>query len=125
MAGTITFSNSDTRAIQKYTISWTSDASGDATSNTVVLSGSVARINFVPGSGATQPTDLYDITLKDSDGIDILLGSGADLSNTIATTMIPLISSNRIVINEKLAIAVSNSGNAKTGTITIYLNREK
>ena len=121
----VTFSDSNTQTIRKYTISWTSDASGNATANTIVLSGSIARINFVPGSGDTQPTDLYDLTLKDSDGIDILLGSGADLSNTIATTIIPLISSNKIVINEKLAIAVSNAGNAKTGTVTLYINREK
>ena len=121
----VTFSDSNTQTIRKYTISWTSDASGDATANTIVLSGSIARVNFVPGSGATQPSNLYDITLKDSDGIDILLGAGADLSNVTSVTTIPLISSNKIVINEKLAIAVSNAGNAKTGTVTIYINREK
>lgn len=121
----ISFSDSNTQTIKKYTISWTSDAAGAASANTTVLSGSIARINFVPNTGATQPTDLYDVTIKDGDGIDILLGAGADLSNANATTIIPLISSNKIVVNDKLAIAISNAGNAKTGSITLYIVREK
>lgn len=121
----LVFSDSNTQTIRKYTIAWTSDASGDATANTIALSGSIARINFVPNTGATQPTDLYDVTIKDSDGIDILLGAGADLSNANATTVIPLISGNKLVVNDKLAVTISNAGNAKTGAITLYLIREK
>ena len=120
MAGTLTFTASNVHRIKKYSISWTSDASGNATANTAFLSGTLERINFVPGVGVS---DLYDVTIKDSDGVDVLLGGGADLSNVNTTTMIPLISSNKMVVNEKLAIAVSNAGNAKTGTITIYLSR--
>lgn len=121
----LTFSDANTQIIRKYTINWVSDSGGNASGNTIVLSGSIARINFVPNTGVTQPTNLYDITINDSNGIDILLGAGIDLSNATATTIIPLISGNKIVVSEKLSVTISNAGNAKTGVIALYLTREK
>lgn len=124
MAGTLTSTDSNTQIIRKYTINWLSDASGDCNGNTIALSGTIERINFVPGSAGNQPTDLYTVTVKDNENIDILLGYGAaGLSNVDATTMIPIISNHKVVINEKLAITVAGAGNAKTGTIAIYLSR--
>ena len=124
MAGTLTLNDANTLIIRKYTISWLSDASGDCTGNTAVLSGTIERINFVPGSGGDQPTDLYTITLKDTENNDILLGYGAaGLSNVNASTIIPTLSNNKIVISEKLAVTVAGAGNANTGTIALYVSR--
>lgn len=125
MAGTIVENDSNTRAIRKYVVSWTCTAGGVVSETTnVILSGLIERVNFVPDA-VDVPTDLYTLTLSDADGIDVLQGVGAQgLSSTTASTMIPLISGNKIAIDDVLTIAVAAAGNAKKGTVSIYLSRK-
>lgn len=125
MAGTLTYSDSNVRVIRKYVINWTSSAGGAADGDAdVALSGIIERVNFVP-SGVDVPTDLYTMTLVDEDGIDVLQGIGAaGLSNTTATTAIPLIGGSKIAIDDVLTLTVSGAGNAKKGLVTIYLSRK-
>lgn len=107
--------------MSKITFSWTSNASGAASGSTTMdYSGVIYRVVFEPGSGATQPTNLYDITLTDDDGIDILDGAGGDLSNTTTEQLQGFIGVSAVA-NSKLTLAVSNAGNSKTGTVIVYL----
>jgi hypothetical protein len=46
--------------------------------------GRILQAKFVPGAGGSVPTDLYDVTLADADGADLLLGLGGDRSATLA-----------------------------------------
>lgn len=116
--GSITITYAEARTVRKVTLAWTSDASGNVSANlTKELSGNIQRVAFIPGSGGTQPTDLYDIVLLDSDGVDVLAAGGANLSNATKSQSIV----DARAIDGTLELQVSNAGNAKTGTVALYL----
>ena len=130
MAGTVTISYQEHRTITKTTLDWLSDASGDVSGTaTKKLNGSLLRVVTIPDSGGTQPTDLYDAVLNDDNGIDVLGGQGANLSNTTTTDVIPGVplkdgtttTTAVVIIDDTLTLVVSNAGNAKGGTVILYI----
>lgn len=72
---------------KKYTCTLTCDTSGNLSGNQILLSGRTPDSGFlmlvrtVPGIPA--PANLYDLSLLDDKGIDILSGYGADRSSTL------------------------------------------
>lgn len=130
MAGSVTITYSETRTVKKVTLDWLSDASGDVSgTHTKYLSGVLERVVFIPDSGGTQPTDLYDITLEDDNGMDVLAGQGANLSNANTTNICPGVplkdgsttSVKPMIVDDLLELKVSNAGNAKGGQVILYL----
>ena len=127
MAGTLVASYSETRTVKKVILDWLSDASGDCTGDSQSLSGQIHRVVFVPDSGGTQPTDLYDVVLNDVDGMDVLAGLGANLSNTTSTQVVPVVTNGTagnmapMAVDGVLSLAVSNAGNAKGGKVILYM----
>lgn len=126
MAGSITFSHALHRTIRHLTFDWQSDAAG-AVSGLLsdAVSGELLRVVFKPDGGGTQPTDLYDVTLLDEDGFDVLQGKGANLSNVTATNVTPLVgdgatTNQRVALDGVLELRVAAAGNAKGGIVTIY-----
>lgn len=121
MAGSITATAADIGgSITKYTIVWTSDASGNVSANTVaVRRGRLLQAKFAPGAGGSQPTDLYDVTVADGDGVDVLAGAGANLSNANASIVAP--TAPLLLDAGNLTPTVVNAGNAKSGTIALYV----
>lgn len=104
----------------KYSVAWTSDASGNVSGTSFdVKRGLQRQRKFIPGAGGTQPTDAYDVTVTDPDGADILVGSGANLSNATATWSVP--SSPPFFEAQAVTPVVANAGNAKTGTIVLFV----
>lgn len=104
---------------------WTSDASGNFSEN-IILRGWLVEIEFIPGTSGSQPSDLYDMTLLNAAGRDVLAtpsgtktSIGKDLSNAAAVsypepmTGIPIIK----YLNGSYAATIANAGNAKSGTI--------
>jgi len=120
MAGTITTSEELFGTIKKIAYDWLTDASGDAsaTATTASFSGQILRVECVPDSGGTAPSDQYDITLTTADSIDVLYGQGANLSN--ASTVV-IVSDLGVIANDTLSLTVANGGNAKGGTVYVYL----
>lgn len=128
-AGTVTLSTEQQNVpgVFPYSIAWTSDASGvvsaDATGNTLsVVEGRIAQVRIVPAAAGTQPSDLYDVTLVDSRGIDVLNGTGANQSNALGMYVLfnpPLL----ITTTTTLDVVVANAGNAKSGTLTVWVTR--
>lgn len=119
----LTIIDSATNVIRKVSLDWTSAVDGTVTGNTPTLSGVIERVNFVP-DGTNVPTNGYTVVLTDSDGIDVLQGIGnAGLSDITATTAIPQISGNKVVINDILSLTIAGAGNAKKGKISLYLGR--
>ncbi len=121
-AGTATVTRSDLGAnLTKYSIAWTSTAGGAVSANLfTVRRGFLVGIKFVPGSGGSQPTDLYDVTLVDTDSVDQLGGMGANLSNATSSRL----SFDPPLINDgvqQLDLVVANAGNAKTGTVILWI----
>lgn len=108
-----------------YAIAWTSNASGAVSGNSFsVILGEIKQVKFVPASGGTQPTDQYDVTLVDADGLDVLNGMGANLSNAAPAlitslgvwTATPAASSPAVY-----DLVVANAGNAKSGTVYVMV----
>lgn len=117
----------------KTSIVWTSDAAGAVSGNTLLMpSGSVVSVEFVPGAGGVQPTDLYDVTFLDAESVNMFddgsgtTSIGANLSNVNTTHKVPLIggAANTYVRmwlhGGTYTPVVANGGNAKSGTINIF-----
>jgi len=126
MAGSITVTTTDLgRGVTKYSIAWVSGAGGDVSGNAfTVKTGELRQVKFVPDGGGTAPTDLYDVTVTDANGVDILGGTGANLSSTTAAIKIPVFGfqTDRLLLETgDLTPTVAAAGNAKGGTIILYV----
>jgi len=121
MAGTVTVSEEYFGGLLKVDWDWLSTAGGAADLVTAnAYTGIVTRAVFIPDSAGTQPTDLYDVTVTDEDGADVLLGLGANLSNA-ATVQKHQGDGLGCVANDKLTVNVTNAGNAKGGRVILYI----
>ena len=130
MAGTVTATSTRLAGgVRRTTLAWTSDASGAVSgTSTSLAAGTVVGVAFTPGSGGTQPTDLYDVTLLCADhSVDALGGEGANLSNAAATHKQPMVSNAGTsgfarpwLHPGNYQLVVANAGNAKTGTVEVF-----
>ena len=119
MAGTVVTTEETYGSVKKIKFEWTSSAGGAADAVTTnAYSGVLERLITIPGAGGSAPTTLYDVVVNDDAG-DALMGAGANLSATVTEQV--LASSLGSVANDLLTLAVTNAGNAKTGTVVIYL----
>lgn len=127
-AGSITVTSTTVGSSQvQYSLAWTSDAAGAVSGHALdIRRGFLLHVEFVPGSGGTQPTDLYDAQLQDRFDVDLLnngtTAQGGNLSN--ATSKIvqwspPLYYDGR----GSLELVISNAGNAKTGTVYLTVGQ--
>jgi hypothetical protein len=120
MAGTLTPSEEIFGTVKKITLAWTSSTAGtvSGTATTNAYSGAISRLVTVPSTSAAPDLN-YDIVLNDLDGTDVLMGAGANRSNT-ATEQV-LASSLGFVANDTLELQVSSAGNTKQGTAYVYI----
>lgn len=121
VAGTVTISEERSGRFRKITFGWTCTAGGSAIKGTPHKhTGKVVRLVTVPGAGGDAPTDDYDVTILDEDGTDVLMGAGAnrDTANTEQKNAADL----GIVLNDSLELNVAAAGNAKKGTVYLYLD---
>jgi hypothetical protein len=119
MAGSsVTITRKHIGDVQKVKFVWVSDdTTGAATgATTFETCGALMRMTTFPG---TTPTALYDITVKDEDGVDILNGLGADRSATLTENKAQ---SDGLLFTAatSLTLAVANAGNSKGGTVILY-----
>jgi hypothetical protein len=121
MAGSIAITSSDIGGgIIKYSIAWTSDASGNVNGSTIDLRrGRLRQVKYAPGTGGAQPTTGYNATLVDVDGVDLLSGGGATLSNAAATMVAP--ASPLFIESQTVTPTITGAGNAKGGTLNLYI----
>ena len=125
----ITVTYSETRILQKVSLIWISDGSGNASGVTKKLSGKVLRAVFIP-SIIDVPTEGYTVKILDADGVDILVGYGlAGLSATITRSVVPMELNTAgtpafpFSIDGALTITISGGGNIKSGTVSLYIER--
>jgi len=119
MAGTVVTTEETFGTIKKIKFAWTSSAGGAADATTVAgFSGAIERLVTVP-DGTDVPTDNYDVVVNDEDGNDVLMAAGQNRSSTVTQQV--LASSLGVVANDKLTLGVTNAGNAKKGTVYLYL----
>jgi hypothetical protein len=120
MAGTVvTTEIVSVGTVKKVSFAWTSSAGGaaDATT-TAVIDGKLLGFATVPDAVAA-PTDNYDITITDAQGLDVLLGQGAnrDTANTEYVDGASIAA----VASSVLTLGVTNAGNAKEGTAVLWI----
>ncbi len=121
--------------IQKVTVSWTSDDTTGAVSGTTdqVLNGYIVRVATNPGDGGAAPTDDYDITLKDSLGLDFFERTFDDVIDRDTANneqAYPVLGDNDatptgvglfVPVFDAITIAVTNAGNSNTGQIVLWI----
>ena len=135
MAGSITTTITEVAGsggVTKTSIAWVCDASGDVSGNTVTMGpGTIIAVEFIPDSGGTQPTDLYDVTFTDAEGVNMFddgagTSVGANLSNATASHKVPFVGGGTVTYVRQwlhggaYTPVVAAAGNAKGGTIVIY-----
>jgi hypothetical protein len=104
-------------------IEWVADASAHTVPATLFsdLRGwFITKIITIPGAGAAAPTDLYDITFIDVDGLDILAGALADLSDTVSKEFQVSVPIGYDGFTFTLA---NNSVDSASGTVRVFLSR--
>ena len=118
MAGTVVTTEQTHRSLKRVKFAWTSSAGGAADATTsATYSGEV--LTLVTDPGATAPTDNYDVVVNDADSIDVLAGAGANRDT--ANTEYVLAASLGGCVDSKLTLAITNAGNAKDGTVYVYI----
>jgi hypothetical protein len=108
----------------KIILDWLSDASaGNGTFLlTGVWSGKIKSIMIGSDAGGTAPTNLYDLTLTNALGADVMAGGGANIA--VPGTKVLAESSVPVLVNDTLTLNLSNAGNAKGGIVWIFLERQ-
>ena len=116
--------------IRVHTIDWTAAADGsvaDIPIDELFLTGyGYSLHSMVTDPGATAPTDNYDITIEDSDGVDVLGGAGANRDAANTERVMPLYGTtpHPCPINGALTVKIAgNVVNAATGKIKLYFVR--
>lgn len=102
--------------VRKYVVAWTSDASGDATA-TLPLDGAIMRVVTNPDDSAA-PTANYDVTIIDSDGLDLLNSEGLNRHTSNSEQIFP---SSTPFHNGDVTVTIANAGDTKAGTVTLYV----
>ena len=117
--------------MHRWELSWTSDASGNVALPTPQpITGTLLKVQFVPGTGGSKPTAGYSVTLTDADGLDVLGGQGSGLSDTNKTQVCPGIpikdgtttSTIPQAISDVLTLNVSGAGNGTSGRVILYVS---
>lgn len=115
---------------RKVVVTWTSASDGTASGVTQKLVGTLVKATTNPSDG---PTDNYDITLTDEDGVNILANCDDDLADRDTTNSeevyflvkdhagSPLAQSVHPVVCGKLTVAIAAAGDTKTGVLNLYL----
>lgn len=118
--------------VEKITIAWTANGSG-AYSQVVNFAGFIMSAVTDPGAAPNAPTDNYDMTLNDENGIDLLGGLGANRDTATTEEIFPgavmtdgtlqsLIPRAR---NGDATLAITNAGAAKRGILNLYIGRKR
>ena len=122
MAGSsVLFTESRTGSVKKIKAVWVSDDTLGTASGTTefVYDGKVELLTTVPAAAGAAPTDNYDVTLTDADGVDVLGGGGADRDT--ANTEQKVSANLGVVAASKLTLNIANAGNSRGGTVYVYI----
>jgi hypothetical protein len=84
--------------------------------------GKIVKVSLASDSGGTAPTNLYDVTIEDGDGLDVLSGEGADVT-AAATVYINDPTKMLWVRSGTLTLKVAHAGDAKGGVVTMLIQR--
>lgn len=119
--------------VTQYEVTWVSDASGNVSGSAFEMKmGTIIAVEFIPGSGALQPTDLYDVDMVDAEGATMFddgAGTtiGANLSNAVVQHKVPLVGLVGVTIYRRwhhggtAELLVTNAGDSNAGTVNVFV----
>lgn len=121
-AGSITFTEVVMGTVKKIKAEWTTSTdtglvNGDTT---YVYSGRFIGLITVPGTVGDKPSDNYTVTVKDSDGVDLLLGAATANRDDTNTEFVAEASMAGVAMS-KLTFGVASAGNSKKGTVYLLI----
>ena len=121
MAGTVVVTEEVGGGLQRVKFAFTTSSSTGAAdgATTRAITGVIERAVIVPNTSTTQPTDQWDVTITDEDGVDVLQGYGANLSNAHTTVITGELLG--ACAHDLLTLGVTNAGNSKTGLVILYV----
>lgn len=127
-AGTVTQTYAKTGSgITELTFSFTADPNGTVSDTNTEAAMDGYLLQMVTNPGSTAPTDNYDITIKNSDGVDLLNGNGADRDTSNSEIAFP--DPNWAAVTPPffsglLTLGISNNSQASaTGEVILYIKR--
>ena len=121
MAGSsMTFTETTFSTVKKIKAVWVSDDNNGTASGTTTAVFSGRFIGLITDPGSPQPSDNYTVTVKDADGVDLLLGA-ATTNRDQTTTEFLAEASLAGVANSTLTFSVAVAGNSKGGTIYLLI----
>lgn len=118
-AGTITLVETTSFSVKCISFAWTSDASGNVNGIPTLKAydGAVIACVTVPAGGGAAPS-AYTIQILDANGVDVLSQAGTARSTTLQETLkAPL----GVAANSPLSLVIAGAGNAKQGTVYLFL----
>lgn len=128
MAGTVTVTiTSLGNDKEKIVFSFVGDSAGGsvpATSTGKRITGYVVRAVTNPGTPA--PTNLWDATITDADGVDIFGGNLADQSASATLQKLPKLGStdSPCFVDSVLTLNITNNSvNSAKGTVTLFVDK--
>lgn len=138
-AGTVTqayapiYSSEGITNMSTLTMAWTSDASGAAsaaTSTTIsdqIAGKYIVTVATIPGTGTTEPTLNYDIAINDANSVDVMGSVLLNRSSGATEQVTPYIGAlyGPRPIAGAITLSVTNAGSGKTGSVVIYLSRQR
>ncbi len=103
------------KKVHTIAITWTSATDGSVVQS-FVMDGAIMRM--VTNPGGTAPTDDYDITLVDADGVDLLAGEGSNRDTSTSEQVFP---TNPPLHTGAVDFTIAAAGAEKIGVATLYV----
>jgi hypothetical protein len=104
----------------EYAMAWLSDGAGAVSGNEVeVRAGYLRSLKTMPGGAASAPDALYDLTILDEDGVDLLAGQGLDRSATLGELV--LLDPPVPYAGGLLRPTIAHAGAANAGVVTLLV----
>lgn len=125
MAGSTTVTHHALGALRRIQIDWVADAAAATVPDTILpaIEGRIVAVETNPG--AVAPTDNYDVTAEDAEGVDRLNGAGNNRDTATTEIGAAVFASTAVAIpvdsGETLTLKIGgNSVNSATGRILIF-----
>lgn len=121
-AGSASITEIDFDSVKKIKWEWTSGTGQTVVADCTTASFYTGKVLFlvtVPGTGGNTPSDNYDVTILDSDDVDIL-GDGG-LNRATGTTESVCEGSLGAVVASQLELNIADAGSANTGIVYLFI----
>ena len=122
-AGSMTITEITYGSVKKIKAAWIAGTGAEvgvvSDDTTKYYDGRIIGVCTVPGTAGDQPDDNYGLTVKDEDGVDLLLGNGANRDET--NTEYISEASCAGVARSKLTIGITAAGSGLKGTVYVYI----